>query len=73
MNILFLMMVGSAFAFAAWHQFTWIPVAGQSAPMEALSAAMIQSAAGAVELAIGLVGMAALLTAMVACSPCWHA
>jgi spore maturation protein SpmA len=60
MNILFLMMVGSAFAFAAWHQFTWIPVAGQNAPMEALSAAMIQSAAGAVELAIGLVGIMTL-------------
>lgn len=60
MNIIFLVMVGVAFGFAGWHQLTWGPVQGQSAPMEALSSAMIESAAGAVDLAIGLVGVMTL-------------
>ncbi|RJQ83619.1 MAG: spore maturation protein [Desulfobacteraceae bacterium] len=60
MNIVFLIMVGTAFAFAAWRELTWLPVEGQSAPMQALSTAMIQAASGAVELAIGLVGVMTL-------------
>jgi spore maturation protein SpmA len=60
MNIVFLIMVGIAFLAAAWQQLAWLPVAGQSAPMEALSAAIVQSAAGAVDLAIGLVGVMTL-------------
>ncbi len=60
MNIILLIMVGVAFVFAGWHQIAWIPVQGQSAPMEVLSKAMIESAAGAVELAIGLVGVMTL-------------
>lgn len=60
MNIIFLIMVGIAFLAAAWRQLAWLPVAGQSAPMEALSAAILQSAAGAVDLAIGLVGVMTL-------------
>ncbi len=59
MNVVFLVMVGAAFGFAAWHQFLWVPVAG-AAPMEALSKAMIDAAAGSVELAIGLVGVMTL-------------
>ncbi len=60
MNIVFLMMVGTAFAIAGWHQLLWVPAAGQTAPMEALSAAMVSAATGAVELAIGLVGVMTL-------------
>ncbi|MFZ1982997.1 MAG: nucleoside recognition domain-containing protein [Desulfatitalea sp.] len=60
MNIIFLIMVGIAFLAAAWRQLMWLPVEGQSAPMEALSAAIVQSAAGAVDLAIGLVGVMTL-------------
>jgi spore maturation protein SpmA len=60
MNIILLIMVITAFAFAGWHQLAWIPVEGQSAPMVALSKAMIDAAAGAVELAIGLVGVMTL-------------
>lgn len=60
MNIVFLVMVGTAFVFAGWHQWMWVPAHGASAPMEALSAAMIESAAGAVDLAIGLVGVMTL-------------
>jgi spore maturation protein SpmA len=65
MNIILLIMVVSAFAFAGWHQLAWIPVEGQSAPMVALSKAMIDSAAGAVELAIGLVGVMTLFLGLV--------
>lgn len=60
MNVIFLLMVGTAFGFAAFRQLSWLPTAGQAAPMQALSTAMIQSAAGAVELAIGLVGVMTL-------------
>jgi len=60
MNIVLLIIVGTAFLFAAWHQLMWVPVKGQDAPMEVLSKAMIESAGGAVELAIGLVGVMTL-------------
>ncbi|MEJ2154902.1 MAG: nucleoside recognition domain-containing protein [Desulfobacteraceae bacterium] len=60
MNLILLILVGVAFGFAGWQQFTWNPVQGQSAPMEVLSKAMIESAGGAVELAIGLVGVMTL-------------
>ena len=60
MNIIFVIIVLSAFFFAGWHQIFFIPVIGASSPMEVLSRAMIESAGGAVELAIGLVGVMAL-------------
>ncbi len=60
MNIVLLILVGVAFCFAGWRQITWVPVQGQSTPMEVLSKAMIESAGGAVELAIGLVGVMTL-------------
>jgi spore maturation protein SpmA len=60
MNLILLIIVGVAFIFAGWSQVRWIPVEGQSAPMEVLSTAMIEAAGGAVELAIGLVGVMTL-------------
>jgi spore maturation protein SpmA/spore maturation protein SpmB len=60
MNIIFVIIVLSAFFFAGWHQIFSVPLNGSPSPMEALSTAMIQSATGAVELAIGLVGVMAL-------------
>lgn len=60
MNLILLIIVGVAFFFAGWSQIRWIPVEGQSAPMEALSTAMIEASGGAVELAIGLVGVMTL-------------
>jgi len=60
MNIIFVIIVLSAFFFAGWHQIFFIPVIGSPSPMEVLSKAMIESAGGAVELAIGLVGVMAL-------------
>ena len=57
MNVVFLIMVGTAFLFAGWRQLMWIPLAGQCAPMEVLSKAMIEAAKSSVELAIGLVGV----------------
>jgi len=60
MNIIFVIIVLSAFFFAGWHQIIFVPVNGGLSPMEILSKAMIQSATGAVELAIGLVGVMAL-------------
>ncbi len=60
MNIIFAIIVLSAFLFAGWHQIFFIPVKGGPSPMEILSKAMIESATGAVELAIGLVGVMAL-------------
>ncbi|MEA1946900.1 MAG: nucleoside recognition domain-containing protein, partial [Thermodesulfobacteriota bacterium] len=60
MNIIFVIIVLSAFFFAGWHQIFFIPVKGGPSPMEVLSKAMIESATGAVELAIGLVGVMAL-------------
>jgi spore maturation protein SpmA/spore maturation protein SpmB len=60
MNLVLLILVGVAFVFAGWRQITWIPIQGQTAPMEALSKAIIEAAGGAVELAIGLVGVMTL-------------
>ncbi|MBR9980932.1 MAG: spore maturation protein, partial [Desulfatitalea sp.] len=65
MNVIFLVLVGTAFTFAAWHQWVWVPVVGQPSPMEALSAAMITAAGGAVELAIGLVGVMTLFLGLI--------
>ncbi|MFZ0613678.1 MAG: nucleoside recognition domain-containing protein [Desulfobacterales bacterium] len=65
MNIIFLVIVLLAFGFAGWHQFSFVPVAGQTAPIEAVSKAMVDSAAGAVELAIGLVGVMTLFLGLV--------
>jgi spore maturation protein SpmA/spore maturation protein SpmB len=60
MNIIFVIIVLSAFFFAGWHQIFFVALNGGPSPMEVLSKAMIQSATGAVELAIGLVGVMAL-------------
>ncbi|WP_448872629.1 nucleoside recognition domain-containing protein [Desulfobulbus propionicus] len=60
MNGILLAMVSMAFVFAGWRHLAWVPVAGGSAPMEALSKAMIEAASGAVTLAIGLVGVMTL-------------
>ncbi|MFZ0240393.1 MAG: nucleoside recognition domain-containing protein, partial [Desulfobacterales bacterium] len=65
MNIIFLAIVLLAFGFAGWHQVAWVPVAGQTPPIEAVSRAMVDSAAGAVELAIGLVGVMTLFLGLV--------
>ncbi len=60
MNIIFLLLVATAFGFAAWQQILFVPIKGIPSPMEALTSAMVESAGGAVELAIGLVGVMAL-------------
>jgi len=60
MNIILLIMAGTAFLFASWRQMVWLPAQGQASPMEALSKAMIESTGGAVDLAIGLVGVMTL-------------
>jgi spore maturation protein SpmA/spore maturation protein SpmB len=60
MNIIFVIIVLTAFSFAGWQQIFFVPDQGTTGPMEALSRAMIESAGGAVELSIGLVGVMAL-------------
>lgn len=63
MNIVFLAIVGIAFAVAAWRQAGWTPPAGDpeaQSPMQALGLGMIDTAEGAVTLAIGLIGIMAL-------------
>ncbi|MCW9089690.1 MAG: spore maturation protein [Gammaproteobacteria bacterium] len=58
MNVIFFLIVLSAFAVAAWKQLGW--PSAEETPMHALSSAMVESATGAVELAIGLVGVMTL-------------
>jgi len=58
MNAIFLALVLTAFATAAWRELSRDPAA--PSVMETLSSAMVESAAGAVELALGLVGVMAL-------------
>ncbi|MCW8889668.1 MAG: spore maturation protein, partial [Sedimenticola sp.] len=58
MNVVFFVLVLSAFLTAAWRQF--YTTGSDVSPMDALSSAMIDSATGAVELALGLVGVMAL-------------
>ena len=65
MNIVFLIIVLSAVAFAGWQQLFWVATDGAVSPMEALSKAMVESAGGAVELAIGLVGVMTLFLGLV--------
>ncbi len=60
MNIIFLIIVLTAFSFAGWQQIFFIPDQSAPGPMEVLSRSMIESAGGAVELSIGLVGVMAL-------------
>jgi spore maturation protein SpmA len=60
MNIVFLVIVLISFFTASWNQFLWVPVAGGTGPMEALSRSMVESAAGSVELALGLIGVMTL-------------
>ncbi len=65
MNIVFLVIVLSAVAFAGWRQIFWVATVGAVSPMEALSKAMVESAGGAVDLAIGLVGVMTLFLGLV--------
>jgi len=58
LNVVFFVIVLSAFVVAAWKQLT--ASGGDISPMNALSSAMVESAGGAVELAIGLVGVMTL-------------
>jgi len=60
MNVIFVLIILSAFCFAGWQQIFFVPMQDALSPMEILSRAMIKSAGGAVELAIGLVGVMAL-------------
>lgn len=60
MNIILIIIVGTAFLFAAFRQIMWVPEADMESPMTLLSKAMVDSAGGAVELAIGLVGIMTL-------------
>ncbi|MBW2604842.1 MAG: spore maturation protein [Deltaproteobacteria bacterium] len=60
MNVIFVLIVLSAFLFAGWQQIFFVSMQNAPSPMEILSKAMIESAGGAVELAIGLVGVMAL-------------
>ncbi len=60
MNIILIIIVGTAFLFAAFRQILWVPAADMESPMALLSKAMVDSAGGAVELAIGLVGVMTL-------------
>jgi spore maturation protein SpmA len=60
MNIVFLIIVLTAFLTAGARQLFGEPAEGLASPMEALSRAMVDSAAGAVELALGLVGVMTL-------------
>ncbi|MCP1674936.1 spore maturation protein SpmA/spore maturation protein SpmB [Natronocella acetinitrilica] len=59
MNVVFLVIVLTAFLTAAWRELRHDPADGDS-PMQALTTAMVDSAGGAVELAIGLVGVMTL-------------
>ncbi len=58
MNVVFLLIVLSAFLVAAWKQLAGY--SGDVSPMDALSRAMVDSATGSVELALGLVGVMTL-------------
>jgi len=60
MNVIFVLIILSAFCFAGWQQIFFVPMQDALSPMEILSRAMIKSAGGSVELAIGLVGVMAL-------------
>ncbi|HSQ86574.1 MAG TPA: hypothetical protein VLM43_17825, partial [Desulfobacterales bacterium] len=60
MNVIFVLIILSAFCFAGWQQIFFVPMQDALSPMEILSKAMIKSAGGAVELSIGLVGVMAL-------------
>jgi spore maturation protein SpmA len=60
MNVIFVLIILSAFCFAGWQQIFFVSMQNALSPMEILSKAMIKSAGGAVELSIGLVGVMAL-------------
>ncbi len=64
MNVVFLVLVVTAFAVAAWRQLTYVPptevAADVPSPMESLGLGIIDSAEASVTLAIGLVGVMAL-------------
>ncbi|MHC1743169.1 MAG: nucleoside recognition domain-containing protein [Syntrophobacteraceae bacterium] len=60
MNVIFFVMVLTAFLSAAWQQVFGIASADSIAPMERLSKAMVESAGGAVELAVSLIGVMTL-------------
>lgn len=62
MNVVFLVLVVSAFVVAAVRQVTWVSPEGAEAvpPMEALGLGIVSSAESSVTLALGLVGVMAL-------------
>jgi spore maturation protein SpmA len=61
MNIVFFLLVSTAFAVAGWRQLAWtVSKAEPTAPMQLLATGMVDAATGAVTLAIGLVGVMAL-------------
>ncbi|MCD6304942.1 MAG: spore maturation protein [Deltaproteobacteria bacterium] len=60
MNVVFFVIVLSAFVSAGWREFTWHGAEGDLSPMTALSQSMIESATGSVELALGLIGVMTL-------------
>ena len=68
MNVILLIIVSLAFAFAGWREIMGSATPDDISPMEALSKAMVESAAGAVELAIGLVGVIAIAWTMFRCA-----
>jgi len=65
MNIVFLVIVLTAFTVAGWRHLYWLPAAGDVSPMEGLSKAMVESAAGSVDLALGLIGVMTLFLGLV--------
>jgi spore maturation protein SpmA/spore maturation protein SpmB len=60
MNVVFFIIVLTAFLTTAWREFGWVPVDGVVSPMKTLSSAMVDSATGSVELALGLIGVMTL-------------
>ena len=61
MNVVFFVIVLSAFLVAGYRQIVWVPEGADAvSPMQALATGMIDTADGAVTLAIGLVGVMAL-------------
>ena len=43
MNIILLIMVGVAFVFAGWHQFSWIPMPETSTAVELAASALFDA------------------------------
>ena len=60
MNIVFAVLIFSAFLVTAWRQLVWQPGSADAiAPMQALTTGLIEAAGSAVELVLGLIGVMA--------------